>query len=266
MVATVSWDPSQYLKYADERGRPFVELVERIGAIDPHDVVDLGCGPGNLTELLVAKWPGAGIRGVDSSAEMIERAQPLAVPGRLEFEIGDIQTWAPDRPVDVLISNAALHWVADHPALIPRLASQVAPGGWLAFQVPGNHDEPAHRLLRELAGQPRWQAALAGAGFEPGRLRRLPMPARDYLELLGGRGWWVDAWETTYLHVLLGPDPVYEWISGTGARPVLAALGGSDRDEFVAEYKRLLREAYPARPYGTVLPFRRIFVVARRPA
>src|SRR5262245_54721616 len=123
MVATVSWDPSQYLKYADERGRPFVELVERIGAIDPHDVVDLGCGPGNLTELLVAKWPGAGIRGVDSSAEMIERAQPLAVPGRLEFEIGDIQTWAPDRPVDVLISNAALHWVADHPALIPRLAS-----------------------------------------------------------------------------------------------------------------------------------------------
>ena len=266
VVATVSWDPTQYLKYADERGRPFVELMGRIGATDPRYVVDLGCGPGNLTELLLAKWPDAGIRGVDSSAEMIERAQALAVPGRLEFEIGDIRDWAPDRPVDVLISNAALHWVGDHQALIPRLAQHVAPNGWLAFQVPGNHDEPAHRLLRELAGRPPWQPVLAAAGFHPSQLQRLPMPAREYLELLGSLGWRVDAWETTYLHVLSGPDPVYEWISGTGARPVLAALGGSIRDDFVAAYKRQLRQAYPARSYGTVLPFRRIFVVARRPA
>src|SRR4029453_16438197 len=160
-VATVSWDPTQYLKYADERGRPFVELMGRIGATDPLYVVDLGCGPGNLTELLLAKWPDAGIRGVDSSAEMIERAQALAVPGRLEFELGDIRDWAPDRPGDVLISHAALHWVGDHQARIPRLAHPVAPDGWLAFQVPGNHDEPAHRLLRELAGQPPWQPVLA---------------------------------------------------------------------------------------------------------
>jgi len=266
VVAPVSWDPTQYLKYADERGRPFVELVERIGATDPRDVVDLGCGPGNLTRLLIAKWPGAGIRGVDSSAEMIDRAQALAVPGRLKFEIGDIRDWVPDRPVDVLISNAALHWIADHRALIPRLAQHVAPDGWLAFQVPGNHDQPAHRLLRDLAERPRWQPVLAAAGFQLSQLQRLPMPAADYLELLGCLGWQVDAWETTYLHVLSGPDPVYEWISGTGARPVLAVLNGSDRDEFVAEYKRQLRDAYPARSYGAVLPFRRIFVVARRPA
>jgi len=267
MVAAVRWDPAQYLKYADERGRPFVELVDRIGATDPRYVVDLGCGPGNLTQQLVARFPGAGILGVDNSAEMIERAQELAVPGRLEFEVGDIRDWAPAQPLDVLISNAALQWLSDHFTLIPRLAGFVAPDGWLAFQVPGNHDQPCHQLLRELAGQPRWQQVLAPAGLTPQRLQRPPaLPAGAYLDLLGGLGWTVDAWETTYLHLLQGDDPVYEWISGTGARPVLAALRGADRDEFVAAYQRQLRDAYPAQPYGTVLPFRRIFVVARRPS
>ncbi|MCI0686999.1 MAG: trans-aconitate 2-methyltransferase [Sporichthyaceae bacterium] len=269
MVTKVSWDPSQYLKYADERGRPFVELLDRIGATDPRDVVDLGCGPGNLTELLLRRWPDATVVGIDSSTEMIERAGSVAVPGRLDFRIGDLRDWQPDRPVDVLISNATLQWLPDHAALIPRLAGTVRPGGWLAFQVPGNHHEPSHRILRELAGEPRWQAVLAPVGLGPDQLRRPPvLPASGYLELLGDLGWQLDAWETTYLHVLPGPDPVYEWISGTGARPVLDALrdAAADRDEFVAEYQRRLRVAYPARSYGTVLPFRRIFVVARRPA
>lgn len=268
MATQARWDPAQYLKYADERGRPFVELLGRIGQDDARYVVDLGCGPGNLTTLLTQRWPAATVEGVDSSADMIERARSLAVPGQLDFRVGDIRDWRPDRPVDVLISNATLQWVPGHLELLPRLAGHVAPGGWLAFQVPGNHGEPSHASLRELAGQPRWQRILGPAGYGTDQLTRPPVhDPGTYLELLAGLGWSVDAWETTYLHVLAGADPVYEWISGTGARPVLAAFGaGADREAFVAEYKARLRVAYPARPYGTVLGFRRIFVVARRPA
>lgn len=267
MAVVTRWDPTQYLRYADERGRPFVEMLGRIAAADAGFVVDLGCGPGNLTELLVRRWPGAVVHGIDSSTEMIERARPLAVPGRLGFTVGDLREWTPDRPVDVLVSNATLQWVPDHLELLPRLAGLVRPGGWLAFSVPGNHDAPSHAILRALAGEPRWQRLIAASGRTEEQLRGPAGHEPDtYLDVLSAQGCSVDAWETTYLHVLGGPDPVFEWISGTGARPILAALSGSDRDEFVLEYKRRLRVAYPRRSFGTVLPFRRIFVVARMPA
>lgn len=257
---SVVWDPGQYLRYADQRARPFHDLVARIGAEAPSYVVDLGCGPGNQTETLLARWPEAYVEGVDSSAEMIEAAGPLAQDGRLEFRLGDVRTWTPERPVDVLVSNATLQWVPGHLELLPDLVRAVAPGGWLAFQVPGNFDEPSHRLLSDLAASSPWAERFAGRTLElPGSHR-----AAVYLEVLADLGCVVEAWETTYLYVLQGADPVLDWIKGTGARPYLQALSDADRAEFEAEYRDLLRTAYPPKPYGTVLPFRRIFAVARR--
>ena len=253
------WDPVQYTRYADERGRPFHELVARIEAPDPAYVVDLGCGDGALTSTLLARWPGASVLGVDSSAEMLAKAPA----GRgLDFRRGAIEDWEPDRPVDVLVSNAALQWVPGHVRQVERLATLVRPGGWFAFQVPGNGDAPSHTLLADLRRSPRWAAQLGeGAGRFPDTLD----PAA-YLDVLARQGCVVDAWETTYAHVLAGPDPVLEWVRGTALRPVLDRLSPADAAAFEAEYGAALRTAYPPRPYGTVVPFRRIFVVARTPA
>lgn len=253
-----SWDPDRYLEFADERGRPFADLLARVGASEPATVVDLGCGPGQLTAALTGRWPRARIEGLDSSPEMIGRAQQHAGE-RLSFRLGDLRSWQPETPVDVLVSNATLQWVPGHRELLARLVAAVRPGGWFAFQVPGNFGEPSHRLLHELAAEPRYREAT----------RAVPRPAAadpgEYLSDLAGLGCEVDAWETTYLHVLHGPDPVFRWISGTGARPVLQALDPEQRPAFEAEYRSRLAAAYPSRPYGTVLPFRRVFVVARRP-
>lgn len=251
------WNPATYLAYADERSRPFHDLVARIDSRSPATVVDLGCGPGQLTAGLAGRWPQAQIAGIDSSPEMIERAAEHG-SDRVAFEVADIADWRPAQPVDVIISNAALQWVPDHLALLPRLVEQLRPGGWLAFQVPGNFDQPSHVLLHALAGDPRFAAAAAG------RERPAAHDPATYLANLARLGCTVDAWETTYLHVLTGPDPVFGWISGTGGRPVLQSLSGPQRVEFEAEYKAQLREAYPEQPFGTVLPFRRIFVVAQR--
>jgi len=253
-----SWDPPTYLEFADERGRPFVELMARVRAVEPAVVVDLGCGPGQLTATLAARWPRARVHGLDSSPEMIARAREHG-GDRLSFAVGDLRSFEPAEPVDVLVSNATLQWVPEHRALLPRLMAAVQPGGWLAFQVPGNFDEPSHRLLDELASEPRFAAATRGL------VRPAAAEPVDYLGDLSGLGCTADVWETTYLHVLEGPDPVFRWISGTGARPVLQALDAGQRTEFESEYRARLAAAYPARRYGTVLPFRRIFAVAQSP-
>lgn len=252
------WDPGQYLSFASERSRPFFDLAARIGATDPRYVVDLGCGPGQLTAALAARWPQAQVVGIDSAAEMIAAAAAHAGE-RLSFRLADVTRWQPERPVDVIISNAVLQWVPGHLDLLPRWAGDLAPGGWLAFQVPGNFDQPAHVILRELAGAKRWRPSLARAD-----LNRTAADPGEYLDLLAAAGLSVDAWETTYLHVLQGEDPVTEWFKGTGLRPVLAALDEAEAAEFLTEYGERVRAAYPARPYGTVLPFRRVFVVAHR--
>ena len=261
-----TWDPDRYLTYADERGRPFVELITRIAATDPLAVVDLGCGPGNLTALLADRWPGATIRGLDSSPEMIAKAR--AGNDRIAFDVADLREWAatdpPDatgRAVDVLLSNATLQWVPDHLDLLPALVARVAPGGWFAFQVPGNFDEPSHTIRRDLAAEPAYAEHTHGVAVPASH-----DPA-TYLHVLSALGCRVDAWETTYLHVLTGEDPVFTWVSGTGARPTLQALPDDLRPGFEAEFKARLAAAYPARADGTVLlPFRRVFVVARIPA
>jgi trans-aconitate 2-methyltransferase len=253
------WDPTTYLQFADDRARPYLDLVSRVRAEQPTSVVDLGCGPGQLTASLADRWPSATIVGLDSSPDMIAQAEAYAGP-RVRFAVQDLRDWTPPEPVEVILSNAALQWVPGHRALLPRLVEALAPGGWLAFQVPGNFDEPSHRLLHELADDVRFAAHVVD------RERPASYDAADYLEDLAGLGCSVDAWETTYLHRLTGPDPVFRWISSTGARPVLQALPGELRQQFEVEYKALLSEAYPARPYGTVMPFRRIFVVAQRSA
>jgi trans-aconitate 2-methyltransferase len=253
------WDPVQYGRYADERGRPFHELVARVGADRPGLVVDLGCGDGSLTALLARRWPEATVVGVDSSADMLAEAAERAT-SRLTFEAGRIEDWQPDRPVDVLVSNAALHWVPDHRAHLPRLIDMLAPGGWLAVQMPGNGDAPSHRLLTELRRSARWRDRLDPG---PARWPDVDEPA-DYARRLLGLGCRVDAWESTYVHVLSGPDPVLEWTRGTALRPVLAQLPATEAGAFEADYGAALRSAYPAEPYGTLVPFRRIFLVAQR--
>ena len=257
-----TWDPERYLTYADERGRPFVELVARVGAAGPDTVVDLGCGPGNLTAMLAERWPDAQVVGLDSSAEMIEKARHTTPA--VQFEVADLRDWVStsstdDEPsVDVVVSNATLQWVPGHLDLLPALVARVSPGGWLAFQVPGNFGEPSHTIRTELAAEAPYAAHTAGVAV-PGSHD----PA-VYLEALQRLGCAVDAWETTYLHVLEGEDPVFTWVSGTGARPTLQALPDDLRPGFEEEFKRRLRAAYPARDGRVVLPFRRIFVVARR--
>ncbi|HET7328434.1 MAG TPA: trans-aconitate 2-methyltransferase [Nocardioidaceae bacterium] len=248
-----SWDPDVYLRFADERSRPFVDLLSRVGATDPRQVVDLGCGPGNLTATLAQRWPTASVTGVDASAEMVARAPDG--PG-LRFEVADLRTWQPAAPVDVLVSNATLQWVPGHLDLLRRLVSWLSPGGWLAVQVPGNFDEPSHVLLRELAADPRFAPHTAALTF-PGSHG----PA-TYLREVRTLGLAVDAWETTYLHVLPGPDPVLRWVSGTGARPVLQALPDELRARFEHEYAAALRQAYPDEDGQVILPFRRVFFVA----
>jgi trans-aconitate 2-methyltransferase len=190
---------------------------------------------------------------------MIDRANTAQIPG-VRFEVADLRTWRPADEVDVLVSNATLQWVPGHLELLPQLVARVAPGGWFAFQVPGNFDEPSHVLLHELGADARFSPYLQGIARPDGH------GPSTYLETLLGLGCEVDAWETTYLHLLPGEDPVFTWISGTGARPALQALPDEAREEFVREYKQLLRDAYPAGPHGTVLPFRRVFAVARVPA
>jgi trans-aconitate 2-methyltransferase len=255
------WDPDQYQRYGDERSRPFFDLLARVGAQGPDAVVDLGCGPGTLTLALARRWPGAAVRGIDSSAEMIEAARELPAGGdqRLSFVQGDVRDYQPDGRVDVIVSNAVLQWVPDHLAVLARWAGFLQTGGWLAFQIPGNYDQPSHLALRELASGDRWRSLLAGV-----QLNRQAADPAEYLDLLTRAGFEVDAWESTYLHVLHGEDPVLDWYKGTGLRPVLAALRPEQAAEFLDEYRARMSDAYPAAPYGTVFPFRRVFVVAVR--
>jgi trans-aconitate 2-methyltransferase len=250
------WDPTQYARFSDQRGRPYFDLVAQIGAQSPALVVDLGCGPGELTTTLRSRWPGAVIRGIDSSPEMIERA---ARNDGVEFAVGTAQDFNATG-TDVLISNAMLQWVPDHQPLLGAWAHQLNEGGWLAFQVPSNFSAPSHLLMRELAESPKWQARLDGVL----RLHDAVAEPAAYLDLMTAHGLTADVWQTSYLHVLAGADPVLEWVRGTALRPVLAALSADDAADFSAAYAALLRAAYPARSYGTVFEFLRTFVVAQR--
>lgn len=265
-----TWDPDQYLRYAGNRARPFEDLLARIpDPVRPRPrISDLGCGPGNTTATLLDRWPAARITGVDNSPEMLKAAAQFAGPapgdrGSLDFELADAADWRPAEAHDLILSNAALQWIPGHTDLFPAWIDALVPGGTLGFQVPCNFTAPHHVFLRRLAGHPRWGGALDGIAdsyihvLEPGR----------YLERLAALGCTVDAWETTYVHVLPGEDAVLGWVKGTALRPVLTVLDDPAlQQEFLDAYGALLREAYPAGPAGTLFHFRRVFAVARKNA
>lgn len=249
------WDPAQYLKFADHRLRPAIDLLSRIDLADPAEIYDLGCGAGNVTRHLRARWPRARVTGVDESAEMLERA--AEVPG-ITWERADLAEWRPPRPADLIYSNAALHWLPMHERVFPELVAALAPGGVLAVQMPRNFEAPSHALVAEAARAGPWRATL-----EP-MLR--PSPTAEpafYYDLLAPRTALLDIWETEYLHVLEGTDPVVEWMKGSWLQQFLVALEEPERSEFLAAYARLVAKAYPRRPDGrTLLPFRRLFIIA----
>lgn len=259
------WDPEQYARFEDARTRPLRDLLARVPRLPrarPR-IADLGCGPGSPTGLLADRWPAAHITGYDNSPAMLERARAHAGPteggGTLAFVHADLADWHPEEPYDLLFSNAAFQWWPGHPDALPRLVGALVPGGTLAFQVPGNLDAPSHVLLHELRNAPRWRSRLGA----PARRDAVPEPSR-YVDVLAGPACETDVWETTYLHLLAGEDPVLEWTKGTALRPVLTLLADDPeaRDAFLSEYGAALRRAYPPGPHGTVLPFRRIFAVA----
>jgi trans-aconitate 2-methyltransferase len=252
------WDPAMYRRFGAERSRPFFDLTGRIGADRPRAVVDLGCGPGELTLTLAERWPRARVSGVDSSPEMIDKA--IGQGGPAWFQLGDVRDWRPGPDVDVLVTNATLQWVDGHRDLLTRWATELPAGAWLAMQVPGNFDAPSHRALRAVA-------ARHGVAHVT---REAPVDnPQGYADRLLATGAEVDAWETTYLHLLPddGPEhPVLRWVEGTALRPVKAALDENAWESFRAELAGELAAAYPAAHGYVAFPFRRVFVVARTAA
>ena len=253
-----SWNPTQYHRFADQRQRPAADLLARIPLSAPRIVYDLGCGSGKSTVLLAERWPEAAITGVDSSAEMLAAARRALQA--IELVEADLADWSPPAPADVLYSNATLQWLDDHAALFPRLFAGLRKGGWLAVQMPRNHAEPSHQAMLEAAEAGPWRERLWP------HLRPSPVGAPEsYHRILAPLASLVDIWETTYLHVLEGPNPVVEWTKGTALKPLLDALEGSWREGFEAAYRERIAAAYPPETDGrTLFPFRRLFILAER--
>jgi trans-aconitate 2-methyltransferase len=257
-----SWDADQYLKFASERTRPARDLAAAVAIDAPSRAIDLGCGPGNSTEILAERWQAAALSGIDSSAAMIAAAQRDYPHWR--WSVGDIAAWAnePGEAYDLIFSNAALQWVPDHATLYPNLFARVAPSGALAVQVPANRGAPAHQAMRDLAASARWTSF-----FPKGVVREwFVHDAGFYYDRLVAAAARVDIWQTEYLHVMDGPAAIVEWYRGTGLRPFLDALPTEqDRAAFAADYLERIAAAYPVQADGRVLfPFSRLFVVAYR--
>jgi trans-aconitate 2-methyltransferase len=253
-----SWDPTQYLKFAGPRVRPALDLMAQIPLEAPRAIYDLGCGAGNITRLLAERWPDAAVTGVDSSPEMLAKARKEA-PG-IAFAEADIARWSPPAPADLLFSNATLHWLDDHAALLPRLVAQLAPGGALAVQIPYNRQSPSHVLMEAAAADGPWRARLSN-------VRQAYQSLEDvdtYYRILAPCARQLDIWQTEYLHVLEGDDPVVAWTKGTALRPYLDALDEGEGEGFLAAYAQRIAASYPKQADGkTLLPFRRLFFIAR---
>jgi len=254
----MAWDPAQYGKFKAERSRPFFDLLAQLDGISPKTIVDLGCGTGELTAELRRKWPEARVLGLDGSPEMIANSAPYASE-RLRFEIGEIENWSPAKPVDLLFSNAAFHWLKDHEQQIKRLAGFVAPEGTLAFQAPNQFREPSHTVIQEVRNGPEWKL-LIGSDQSDGYLAK----PQWYLETFRELGFEPRLWETIYYHVLQGEDAALEWVKGTALRGVLSKLDRDQQQRFLAQCAEKFRKAYPKRNGGTLFPYRRMFVVAVR--
>lgn len=260
MGPAMQWDPHLYLAFANHRLRPALELMARVPLERPTRVVDLGCGAGNVTPHLRSRWPEAELTGVDNSPEMLAQAAKAPIPGApVRWEAGDLATWTPGHPVDVIYSNAALHWIGSHETQFPRLAQTLAPGGVLAVQMPRNFAAPSHALMTTAAQAGPWRE----------RLRPLmnAAPVREpgfYYDVLAPLCKTVDVWEAEYQQVLSGENPVADFTKGSWLKSLLDALQEPERGQFEAEYRRLVLDAYPKRHGGmTLFPFKRLFIVAQ---
>ena len=260
-IAGTRWDPDLYLKFSDHRLRPALELLGRVPSPAPQLIYDLGCGPGNITQIIAERWPDATIYGLDNSPQML--AQAAAISTTIQWIEADIHSWSPAAAPDLIYSNATLQWVEGHQAHVPRLLSFLPPGGVLAVQMPLSWGAPSHRLMREtLANGGPGGSALGSAELRDAVAREWVQGAAVYYDLLSSAST-LDIWETEYLQVLAGPDPVLEWVKATGLRPILNGLGDEERQQFLDEYTQRLRVAYPMRADGrTLYPFRRLFMVA----
>lgn len=251
------WNPALYARFADERARPVADLLARVPLDAPRTVVDLGCGAGASTAPLRARWPNADVLGLDTSPAMLDKAR-AAVPGA-RFAEADVAAWVPTAPVDLLFSNATLHWIADHATLLPRLMGFLAPGGVLAVQMPDNLDEPSHALMRAVAAEPPFAEILRDAAGARAEI----LSFAGYHDALAPAAAHVDLWRTTYVHPLAGPEKIVEMVSSTGLKPFVDPLDGEIRAAFLARYGAEIAKAYPRTASGAVLfRFPRLFMVA----
>lgn len=256
----MSWSAKQYVAFEDERTRPARDLLAAIPTAEARSVVDIGCGPGNSTELLAQRFPGATVSGLDSSADMIAAARKR-LP-QLQFDVAEIDRWADEGPFDVIFANAVLQWVPDHTTLLPALAGKLAEGGSLAIQMPDNLNEPSHRLMREVAANGPWASKLVDAAGQ----RTDMASASEYFSMLRPHCVRVDVWRTTYHHQLSGGAAgVIEWFKGSGLIPFLSPLTEAEQAQYLQQYLAAIEKAYPALADGSVLlPFPRLFIVATR--
>ena len=256
-----TWDANLYLKFADHRLRPALDLMGRLDDPATGAIYDLGCGAGNVTRILAERFPQAeAIVGVDSSEDMLAKARTQTSDPRVSFAEGDLAHFQPGKPPAVLFSNAAYHWIEGHIDLFPGLLKLLPSGGQLAIQMPRNHDSPSHTLMHKAAAAGPWKDKLAQVKgirpvFEPGRYYDVLKPLCSDLEI----------WETVYQQPLTGKEPVAQWTAGTGLRPYMAVLDEAEQKGFYETYAGMTAEAYPTRPDGiTLFPFRRLFIVARK--
>jgi len=254
----MAWNPTQYLKFGDERLRPGFDLLSRVGDLPPGPICELGCGTGAHARAIAARWPDRVLTAIDSSPEMLAKAS--AEPSSINWVKADIAEWSAPEPLALIFSNATLHWLGDHDRLFPHLLRQLKPGGVLAVQMPRNHSAPSHVLMFETAMEKSWASRLKPV------LREEPtQPPPYYYDLLSGlaKGG-IDLWETEYLHQLQGDDAAFNWVSGTALRPLLEALEPGEREVFRDTFRAKLHKAYPKRPDGrTLFPFLRLFMVAQ---
>ncbi|HYP84789.1 trans-aconitate 2-methyltransferase [Variovorax sp.] len=258
------WNPALYTRYEDERTRPAHELLARVPLRSARLAIDLGCGPGNSTQLLVERFPGADVIGTDNSQAMLDAARerlPAHSHPRVRFELSDIAAWQPPVAPDLIYANAALQWVPDHERLLPRLLDTLVPGGVLAIQMPDNRAEPTHQLMRDVAAEPEFAAAIG----DYTRLRTELLDLTGYYDLLAPRAAHIDVWRTAYQHPMASARAIVDWVRATGLRPFVDPLTPELRERFLAEYERRVDAAYPARADGRrLLAFPRLFIIATR--
>jgi trans-aconitate 2-methyltransferase len=259
-LATHMWDAEQYSKFSRERSRPFDDLMAQVTLERPEFIADLGCGTGSHTRTLAERWPDARVVGIDSSAEMLEKSRSHAIRGRVEFIQADIGQWSSDRAVDLIVSNAALHWLPDHETLFKRLAGMLSPRGTLAVQMPDRFRTPSQEAIEAASADPRWKSRLTGVGLH----RESARPLVWYVALLRELGFTVNAWQTTYVHILSGENPVLDWLKGTALRPLLERLDANQEADFLNEVGARLKALFPPTGDVTFFPMPRLFFVASR--